>query len=114
MAYFQDGTQLFGIPASPLTINSVTYIAEDISFSQNSKVVEIMLPDGSPSGQVIVLGNSTGTAKLQFATYATPVPPGGATFTMFGSTWYVTSVSPKYSQGAYAYVDIGLTKQIVP
>ena len=112
MAYFQDGTQLFGIPSSPVTINSVVYIAEDISITRPAKVVEINLPDGSPVGQAIIPGNPTGTMKLQFATYTTAVPPIGNTFTMLGSTWYTTSVSDKYTQGAYAYVDVGVTKQI--
>lgn len=112
MAYFQDGTQKFGIPDSPITINSVVYIAENITLNAAAKVVEINAADGSPVGQAIIPGNPTGTAKLQFATYSTVKPTTGATFTLQGHVYYVTSVGETQSQGAYASCDIGITQQI--
>jgi hypothetical protein len=114
MAYnvFQDGTQLFGIPASPVSINSVTYIAEDVSINHPMQVVEIKDANGIPIGQTLIPGNPTGTCKLQFATSSTPIPPRGQTFTLAGVTWWVTTVGEKYTQGAYAYTDIGFVLKI--
>lgn len=114
MAYFQDGTQKFGIPDSPVTINSVPYIAENITLNAAAKVVEINNADGSPAGQAIITGNPTGSAKLQFATNGTAKPSTGMTFTLQGAVYYVTSVGETQSQGAYASCDIGITKQIAP
>jgi hypothetical protein len=114
MAYnvFQDGTQLFAIPASPVTINSVTYIAEDVSVNHPMQTVEIKDANGIPIGQTLIPGNPTGTAKLQFATSSTPIPPRGQIFSLGGASWYVTSVGEKYTQGAYAYTDIGFNLKI--
>ncbi len=112
MAYFQDGTQKYGIPDSPISINSVTYIAEDISITRGSTVPEIKNPDGSPQGKVIVPTNPTGTCKLQFATYTTAAPTVGMSFTLQGASYDVTSVGEKYTQGAYAYIDIAFAKHI--
>ena len=74
MAYtpFQDGTQAFGIPDSPVTVNAITYIAEDIQLSQPSTVVEIKDPNGVSTGQVIIPEVNTGTATLQLAGTLTP------------------------------------------
>lgn len=114
MAYspFQDGTQLFGIPDSPVTINSVAYIAEDISINYPTNRVEIKDPNGIPIGQVFLPQVINGTAKLQFAASATIAPVLGSTFTLEGATWYVSNVGKRYSQGAYAYVDITFYLQI--
>jgi hypothetical protein len=38
---FQDGTQAFAIPASPVTINSVAYIAEDININNGTDIKTI-------------------------------------------------------------------------
>lgn len=114
MSYFQDGTQKFGIPDSPVTINAITYIAEDISITRPVKVVEISDSSGAPIGQTHVPGNPTGTAKLQFASSTTAVPAGGTglSFTLEAVQYYVTQVGEKYTQGQYAYCDISFAKKI--
>ena len=108
MAYtpFADGTQAFGIPASPLTINAITDIAED--FTTNNDSLNVLLKDanGSPIGRNIVQGDITGTAKLQLATSTTVLPAKGQQFTFAGVTFWVLNVSAAYTQGGYTYVNI--------
>ena len=102
----QDGTQAFGIPDSPLTINAVTYIAEEISITSGTTVVEIKDPNGVPIGQTLIPENLTGTARLQLATSSTARPARGLTFTLEGATWYLTEVGASKTQGAYQAVPI--------
>lgn len=114
MAYtpFQDGAQAFGIPDSPITVNSVTYIAEDIQVNKPTTPVEINDPNGIPIGQVLIPKLITGTAKLQFATSSTPPPPLGNTFTLQGAVFYVSEVGTAYTLGAYAYANISFRMKI--
>jgi hypothetical protein len=114
MAYtpFADGTQAFGIPASPLTINAVTYIAEDINLANPTTIVDIKDANGIPSGQNILQGKITGTCKLQLATAATPPPPKGTVFTLFGASYYVTDVGSAYTQGGYTYYNMSFVQKI--
>ncbi len=102
----QDGTQAFAIPASPVTINSVTYIAEDINITNPAKVIEINDSNAIPTGQTIIPKNSTLTMKLQLATINTVVPGRGQTFTLVGATFYVTDVGTAYQQGEYVKVNV--------
>ncbi len=108
----QDGTQAFAIGASPLTINSVAYIAEDIDIQNPTKIPQIADANGIPTGQVIIPQNPTGTMTLQLATSNTVVPPKAQTFTMFGSTWYVTDVGTAYKQGEYVKVKVSFVNKI--
>lgn len=114
MAYTptQDGAQAFAIPSSPVTINSVTYIAEDITVNNPTKIVEIADSNAVPTGQALIPKNPTGTMKLQLATVATPVPLKHAIFTLFGSSWYVTDVSTAYQQGEYTKVNVSFVNKI--
>lgn len=79
-AYSDPTTIPFG--AQVLTIGAVTFVAENISFSQPSTVVERRDEDGDPSGQVAVAGFDNGTTTLQLATTSTVPPAIGATFTL--------------------------------
>lgn len=108
MAYtpFQDGTQKFGIPDSPVSINSVDYIAENIQITHPTSVVEIKDSDGVPTGQVIIPENSTGTATLQFEDASTPPPPRMEIITLGGADWVVTEVGETYTQGQYVKANI--------
>jgi hypothetical protein len=114
MAYtpFQDGTQVFGIPDSPVSINSVAFIAEDIQISKPSQVVEIKDPNGIATGQVIIPQNLTGSCKLQLADDSVSPPEIGQTFDLQGATWYVTEVGQSYTQAAYAFVNVSFRLQI--
>lgn len=110
MSTFQDGTQAFAVPDSPITINSVVYIAEDIQIKKGSTVVRIKNADGTGLGKVIIPEPITGTCKLQLATSSTAIPPIGQTFvitnTAWAGTYYVEDVGLAYTQGNYTYVNI--------
>jgi len=108
----QDGTEAFAIPASPVTINAVTYIAEDITVNNPSQVKEIADANAVPIGQALIPKNPSGTMKLQLATVNTVVPPKHSTFSLFGSTWYVTDVSTAYQQGEYTKVNVSFVCKI--
>jgi hypothetical protein len=108
MAYtpFQDGTQAFGIPDSPITVSTVDYIAEDINLNNPQTVVEIKGPDGVPIGQTFIPQVRTGTAKLQLATTGTAIPQRQSQFDLQGTTWVLETVGTAYTQGGYTYVNV--------
>lgn len=117
MAYqpFQDGTQAFGIPDSPVTINAITYIAEDVNVAHPQTVVEIKDQNGVPTGQTFIPGVRTGTTKLQLATASTARPQRNQTFTLTTqptTTWVVETVGEAYSQGAYTYCNLTFREKI--
>lgn len=107
-----DGTQVFGVPASPVTINSVTYIAEDITFTRPTNRAVIKDDKGTPIGQTIVPEVDTGTAKLQLAATNTAVPARGQTMTLGTVGYLLTEVGEAYTQGNYAYVNISFAVKI--
>lgn len=115
MAYtpFQDGTQAFGIPDSPITIDGVTYIAEDIQINNPQNVAEIKNQDGTPTGQVLMPQVETGSAKLQLATAETAVPERNEDFELQEKTYIVENVGVSYTQGQYTYVNITFRARIV-
>lgn len=108
----QDGTQAFGIPDSPVTIDGVTYILENFQIQQGTSVAEIRLPNGVPSGRTYIPEVITATATLQKATQATAIPARGASFDAFGATWYVTEVGDDYQQGQYTKIPVTLANKI--
>lgn len=117
MAYtpFQDGTQVFAIPDSPLTIpasGGVTYIAEDIQLQMGQQVAEIKDPNAIPIGQVLSPQTITGSAKLQLADSSTPTPARNAVFALQGQDFIVENVGLAYTQGAYAYVNITFRQKL--
>lgn len=114
MAYtpLQDGTQAFAIGSSPVTINSVAYIAEDIQIQHPSTVKEIKDSNAIPTGQVLIPENSTGTMKLQLATAATAVPARNQSFTLYGVLWYVKDVGEAYTQGDYVKINVSFVRSI--
>lgn len=112
LTIFSDGTQVFGVPDSPVTINSITYIAEDLTVTQPSTVVEIKDGDGIVIGQTIIPGPKTVTGKLQLAASSTAVPTVGLTMTLGGDTYYLTEVGEATSQGQYASVNFSAKQKI--
>lgn len=108
----QDGTQAFGIPASPVTINSVVYILEDVNIEHSARVPEIFGANGVPTGQAFIPQVPTLSGTLQLATVATVVPPVAQTFTAYGTVWYLDKVGTAYKQGDYTKVSISARAQI--
>lgn len=110
-----DGGLVFG--SQILTIDSVAYVAENISVDAPSAVIEQKNIYGVPSGQVIVEGFVTGTATLQLASSATVLPTIGDAFqltTVGGTSVYflVSQVGQSFSQDAETKVNISFRKRI--
>lgn len=114
MAYtpFQDGTQVFAIPDSPLTIGSETYIAEDIQLQMGQQVAEIKDPSAIPIGQVLSPQTITGSAKLQLAASDTAIPARNTVFELQGQDFILENVGIAYTQGAYAYVNVTFRQKL--
>ena len=106
MAITQDGTQRFGVPNSPITINSVTYIAESVSFEKPSTRVQIADDEGLPTGGVIIPQELRLTCTLQLANSSTVVPGVGETFTFDTTNYYVESVTRDENQAQYAKLNL--------
>lgn len=108
----QDGTQAFGIPASPVTIGGENYILEDFTITEGTSRVEIRTPNGVPSGQVLIPEVITATGTLQKATGSTAIPARCAQFTFMGATWLVSEVGDAYQQGQYQKIPISAVMKI--
>lgn len=94
---YNDGTVQYG--SRVFTINSVAYVADNISVNRPTKEIERTNQIGEPSGSVGVAGFVSGSATLQLASGATVEPTAGQTFAVtFDSgigaeTFFVTSPS---------------------
>jgi hypothetical protein len=106
MSLFNDGS--FGVASRTLSINSVTYIAENFSYEEpTGKVETVMDQNGDPSGSVAWVGIPTGSATLQVTSSMSP-PTQGQTFstTIRGGsiTFYILTVgTPEEQQGRKKY-----------
>jgi hypothetical protein len=116
MAITSDGTQSFGIQDSPVTIDTVVYICESMSFSRGSSRADLNDSNGEPVGSTIVPGRVEGSGSLQLAAGATALPPVGAEMELTGGrnagTYLLTEVGDAQSQGDYAKVSISFYKKI--
>jgi hypothetical protein len=117
VALFNDGAIPFG--GVVLTINSVTYIAEDIKLTKATNKIPRTDELGTLTGQVVVMGEISGSATLQLAAAATAIPPLGATgvFTSVlsseaSATYILTSVGLEMSKDGYHKVPIEFTKKL--
>ena len=82
-----------------MTINSVTYIAENISFDNPSTVVQRRNEVNEPTGSFGVQDFVTGSATLQKAATGTVVPTPGLTFTRSSVVFILTKVGEALAQG---------------
>ena len=116
MAITPDGTHAFGIEDSPVTIDSVTYIAESMSFNRTANRVDIDDSNGEPLGSTIVDGRIEGSASLQLATATEAIPARGQTMVLADGrndgTYVIQDVSESQSQGDYAKVSINFYKKL--
>lgn len=95
-AFKNESTVQYG--SVVLTIDSVTYVADNFTINRTSKTILRTNEIDEPSGQVSYKGEvDTGTAQLQLAAGDTDYPVQGDTFTGdygFGSeTYYITDIS---------------------
>jgi hypothetical protein len=89
-------------------------VADNISVSIPTKVIERTDELDEPSGQVIYAGVATGTATLQMAS-ANDVPTLGATFTStFGAitSWVITGIDIPEDKGADQKVNISFRQSL--
>ncbi len=121
MAITSDGTQSFGIQDSPITINSITYVVESMSFTYGSSRVDINDSNGEPLGSTIVPGRVEGSATIQYSTddaSTAPNPTLGQEFTTATSnarnntTYVITEVGDAQSAGDYAKCSISFYKKL--
>ena len=115
-ALFNDGSIPYG--SEVLTINAVTYVAENVTFDNPSVVKERTNEIGEPSGSFGVQGFVTGSATVQKAATGTAIPTPGLTFatsSFSGSsvTFIVTKVSPVFAQGDAMNFNIEFIKDYV-
>ena len=96
-ALWNDGAIPFGCPT--LTINSVVYVAENLSFDNPSVVVQRRNEVNEPSGSYGVQDFVTGSATLQKAATGTAVPTPGLTFTRDSVVYILTKVGEVLAQG---------------
>ena len=118
MAITSDGTQSFGIQDSPVTINSVTYVCESMSFTYGSNRVDVNDSNGEPLGSVIVPNRVEGSATLQYAAGTTANPIIGqemvtsATNGRNNTTYILTEVGDAQTAGDYAKCSVSFYKKI--
>ena len=118
MAITSDGTQSFGIQDSPVTINSVTYVCESMSFTYGSNRVDVNDANGEPLGSVTVPNRVEGSASLQYAAGTTANPTIGqemvtsATNGRNNSTYIITEVGDAQTAGDFAKCSISFYKKL--
>lgn len=100
-----------------LTINAVTYVADNITINRTSKTILRTNEIDEPSGQVSYKGEpDTGTAQIQLATGATVIPSQGHDFTTnfgFGSeTYYITDISIPFTKDGETKVNITFRESV--
>jgi hypothetical protein len=77
-ASWNDGTMVYG--STTLSINSVTYIAENVTITRGTTVIEQRNENNEPSKSVGVPDWVKGNGTLQCAAAATAEPLPGLTF----------------------------------
>jgi hypothetical protein len=101
-----DGGVVFG--SQIVTIDGVTYIAEDIDVKFPSKIIERTNEVGVDNGDVTIEKAFTGTMTLQLAAAATPIPPIGKAVTIVSLN--AVSLSAKIIDTGVKFVADGETK----
>ena len=116
MAVTSDGTQSFGIEVSPVTINSVDYVAEDFNATYAGNRVDINDSNGEPLGSTTVPQRVEFSATLQYATASTANPTIGQEMVLASgrnaTTYVLTEVGDAQTQGDYAKCSVSGYKKI--
>lgn len=115
MAKFTDGTTI-SVGSLELTINAVTYVAEDFTLSFGSERIELMDEDGEPTQACLYENTPNGSATLQAAASTTVKPEVGDEFVVASGdatgTWVIDSVGPTLGQRAFRKFSITFNKKI--
>ena len=121
MAITSDGTQSFGIQDSPVTIDSISYVMENATFTYGSSRVDVNDSNGEPLGSTTIPGRVEGSATLQYSTdnsTTAPNPSVGEEMTLNttdarnNGTYILTEVGDAQTQGDYAKCSISFYKKI--
>ena len=108
MAITSDGTQAFGIESSPITINSVVYVLEGLTFNYTGARADINDSNGEPLGSTVIPGRIETSGTIQLATGSTAVDVRGQTFVLSGTrddgTYLIVDCSEAQTQGDYVKV----------
>ena len=118
MAITSDGTQKFGIEASPVTIDGNTYIAESLSFNFTATRADLQDSSGEPVGSTIIPGRVEISATLQLAADTTPANLIGETMTIavalsdYNGDYLIQDCSEAESQGDYSKLSINGYRKI--
>ena len=116
MAITSDGTQAFGIESSPLTINSVVYVAEGLTFNFTGSRADINDSNGEPLGSTVIPGRVEVSGTIQLATSSTANDVRGQTFVLSGTradgTYLLVDCSEAQTQGDYVKVSFNGYKKI--
>lgn len=113
----QDGGGVFGIPASPVTIEGTLYVAEDMTLNQTGTRADQDDASGQPVGSVTIPGRIEISGTFQMPTPTAPVPSVGNTFYVPTSvrnsgTYILTEVGEQQTQADFAKVSFSGYKQI--
>jgi hypothetical protein len=115
MAQFSDGATI-PVGSLVLTIDSVTYIFEDLTINKTSNRIEELDEDGDPARAVIYTETPTMSGTAQYATTTTAEIEIGDTATIASGTaagtWIVTSVSPTIGSRAFKKASVNFVKKI--
>lgn len=96
-----------------LTINGVTYVADDFKFDTPTGTSFTRTDEQSkPTGKVDVKGIMTGTATLQLQTSATALPGWGETFVVDEGTMKILQVGRAETKNGETKVSISFEKAI--
>lgn len=107
MAITQDGSQRFGIQASPVTINSVVYVAESLSWNFTATRADLNDSNGEPLGATIVPGRIEVSGTLQLAATTTLTNLRGESMTIdvddsnIDGDYLIVDSTSAESQGEY-------------
>lgn len=115
MPTINDGDVPYG--SFVITVGSAALVAESISFTEASSVIERRNQLNAPSGQVITPDFVTGTAVVQRPASATGSPRVGDVVALpsdalagFTGSLFVSDVGPAYSQGEVQKFNLSFRK----
>jgi hypothetical protein len=118
MAITQDGTQAFGIDASPITIDGATFVAEGMSFNYAANRSDINDSNGEPLGSVVIPQRLECSGTLQLATDTTDSDLRSKEFTITSTngdsdgTFIIVDCSEAQTAGDYVKVSFNAYKKL--
>ena len=114
-AIVNDGSVQYG--SRVLSINSVSYVADNIEVNRPTKTITRTNELDEPDGQVTYADYVTGSATLQLESGATVIPVAGLTFSatfiasIGAETFYLENVDQPEVKDAEKKVNITFRKQ---